>query len=195
MIIFTPRLNSAINTAATAHAKINQTRKGSGVPYIVHPFGVMLIASQVTDDEDVLIACLFHDILEDVEIVDSGVYNQNRMRQEFGTKVTDIVFDVSNSPKITNWREQQLAYNKYIKNKASNEAVIVCIADKIHNLGSMVQDYKTVGDDLAKIFRTSTLEDQLFKYQDHIDVLEYRKAPRLLLEQLKELHKEFSQLI
>lgn len=195
MINFTPRLNKAINTAALAHGQINQTRKGSTIPYIVHPFGVMLIASQVTDDEDVLIACLFHDIIEDVETVDPDIYNQAKMRQDFGDKVTDIVLDVSHDDSIKDWHAQQIAYNDHIKNKASKEAVIVCIADKIHNLGAMVDDYKIVGKKLADRFTTVNLQDQIKKYQDHIEVLEYRQAPPLLLDQLKSLHQEFTQLV
>ena len=62
MINYTQRLEHAINIATFAHR--NQKRK-SELPYIVHPFSTMLIASNVTE-EDVLIACLFHDIFEDV---------------------------------------------------------------------------------------------------------------------------------
>ena len=59
-----PRLIRAINTAAWAHR--DHVRKGTDIPYISHIFGVMHLVSEVTDDEDVLIAALFHDILEDV---------------------------------------------------------------------------------------------------------------------------------
>lgn len=51
MINVTSRLDKAIRRAAWAHEQAGQHRKGTDVPYIVHPSGVMIIASNVTDDE------------------------------------------------------------------------------------------------------------------------------------------------
>ncbi len=69
MINYTSRLDNAVREAARAHEIEGQHRKGTDIPYIIHPFGVMMIASNATDDEDVLIACLMHDVLEDVNRV------------------------------------------------------------------------------------------------------------------------------
>lgn len=62
--LLSPRLRCAINAAARAHR--DQVRKGSGIPYVSHVYAVMFLLSQVTDDEDILIAGLLHDTLEDV---------------------------------------------------------------------------------------------------------------------------------
>ena len=62
-ISLTPRLQQAITQAATSHD--GHYRKGSTKPYVTHVVSVMLIASEYTDDEDILIACLLHDIMED----------------------------------------------------------------------------------------------------------------------------------
>lgn len=69
-----------------------QYRKVSGVPYVSHPIGVALITAQYTGNEDAVIAALFHDILEDVS---PDIYSADRMRDEFGEHVTEIVANVS----------------------------------------------------------------------------------------------------
>jgi (p)ppGpp synthase/HD superfamily hydrolase len=94
---FTPRIEQAINKAAYAHR--NQMRKGSDLPYITHPFGVMCIASQATADEDTLIACLFHDIFEDVP----EEYPRHAMVADFGENVVAIVEDVTKNTSLDSW--------------------------------------------------------------------------------------------
>ena len=44
-----------------------QTRKGSDLPYLVHPFAVAMILDRLGFDEDVVIAGLLHDAVEDTE--------------------------------------------------------------------------------------------------------------------------------
>ena len=78
MMSLTPRLMRAIDTAAVSHR--DHVRKGSGIPYVAHLYAVMHLVSQATGDEDVLIAALLHDTLEDVP----EVYPEARMRAEFG---------------------------------------------------------------------------------------------------------------
>lgn len=185
VIKFTPRLDKAINTAAWAHEQVNQHRKGSDLPYIVHPFGTMLIAGEVTDDENVLIACLFHDILEDVTTKNPEVYNEQKMRSEFGDRVTDIVLEVSKDSSIKNWRARGEDYLNHIKNEASDEAVIVSAADKVHNLQAMARDYKEKGEDLWQAFTTKSKADQVWWYESMLNVLEERKAPGKLLSHLR----------
>jgi (p)ppGpp synthase/HD superfamily hydrolase len=97
MINYTTRLDKAIRISARAHEKQGQHRKGTDIPYIIHPFGVMLIASNVTKDENVLIGCLMHDILEDI---DSSIYNELQMKDDFGDKLVGIVKDVTKDDSI-----------------------------------------------------------------------------------------------
>ena len=191
MINYTPRLDKAIKTAAWAHEQQNQHRKGGKeVPYIIHPYGVMVIASNVTDDEDVLIACLFHDILEDV---DSDVYSEEDMRREYGDRVVAIVKDVTKDESKPDWHERSRAYLGHLENEASDEAVIVSGSDKVHNLLSIAEDYKNQGDELWQMFTTKSKEDQIWWYQSILEVLKKRNAPEELIEQLQELLNEIQE--
>lgn len=187
MIKYTARLDRAIQTAAKAHGQENQHRKGSNAPYIIHPFGVMAIASNVTDDEDVLVACLLHDVLEDV---DSDIYSEEDMRLEYGDRVVEIVKDVTNDASKTDWHERSRAYLDHLEKGASDEAVIVSGSDKVHNLLSIVEDYKVKGDDLWQIFTTKSKDDQIWWYESILEVLEKRNAPSELVTRLQDLIAE-----
>jgi (p)ppGpp synthase/HD superfamily hydrolase len=178
MINYTNRLDAAIRIAATAHRE--QRRKGSDTPYIIHPFGVMLIASNVTANEDTLIACLFHDIIEDVP----KEYSAEQMRKDFGDKVLRIVLDVTKDENIEDWHERSKAYLKHLEYGAGEEAIIVSSADKIHNLKSVLTDYGKVGDKLWDRFSTKSGADQLWWYESILEIITKRKAPASLIKQL-----------
>ena len=184
MINYTERLDNAIRKAAWAHEKQNHHRKGSDVPYIIHPFGVMIIASNVTEDEDVLIACLMHDVLEDV---DASIYDENKMREDFGERVVAIVKDVTKDENEKDWHERSKAYLNHLEHKASDEAVIVSASDKIHNLLSILTDHATHGDDLWERFTTKSSADQLWWYESILGVITKRGVPLGLEEKLSEL--------
>lgn len=183
MINYTARLDNAVRKAAMAHEKQGQHRKGSDVPYIIHPFGVMIIASNVTDDEDVLIACLMHDVLEDV---DGSIYSEDQMREDFGDRVLAIVKDVTKDDSKTNWRERSLAYLYHLEHDASDQAVIVSAADKVHNLLSILVDYDSVGEKLWERFSTKSAADQLWWYESILKVIKKRGAPTELSDKLAE---------
>lgn len=181
MINYTERLDAAIRKSAWAHHHNTDTqkqyRKGTDIPYIIHPVGVMMIASNATDDEDTLIACLMHDILEDV---DDGTYNEAQMRADFGDRVVAIVKDVTKDDSKTDWHEQSQAYLDHLERLASNEAVIVSAADKIHNLLSTLSDYEIHGDDIWQRFTTNNSADQLWWYGAILQVIIKRNAPTAL---------------
>lgn len=136
-----PRLLSAINVAAYAHR--NHTRKGTNIPYVSHIFSVMHLASTVTDDEDVLIAALFHDILEDVP----EEYSEAQMREDFGDRVVELVLGVTKDDSISDWQERSDAYLAHLSG-ADEGSVIVSVADKLHNLLSILADHAEIGDEL-----------------------------------------------
>ena len=56
-------VTQAVIFAAQAHD--GAARKGSEIPYIVHPMEVVAIASTMTDDPQVLAAAALHDVMED----------------------------------------------------------------------------------------------------------------------------------
>lgn len=173
------RIDKAIRVAAKAHR--NQNRKGGDIPYIVHPFSVMTIANTVTDDEDILIACLFHDILEDVP----EEYSKERMREEFGDRVVSIVEGVTKNGELKDWQEVSEDYLANLREE-DEASVIVSGADKIHNLQSVLIDYEDVGDKLWERF-TKGKDSQVWWYKSILEILEERIPESPLTTKLDEL--------
>lgn len=184
MINYTPRLDKALRIAAWAHEQQNQHRKGTDIPYIMHPTAVMMIASNVTDDEDTLIACLFHDILEDV---DSNIYDELQMADDFGANVVSIVKDVTKDDTEIDWHARSRAYLNHLEHGASDQAVIVSACDKIHNLLSVNTDFQDIGDELWLRFSTKDKADQVWWYESILDVVTKRNAPGYLIDTFSRL--------
>lgn len=180
----TQRLEKAIRIATIAHKE--QKRKGSDTPYIIHPYSVMCIAATATQDEDILIACLFHDILEDV----SDKYPRERMVNDFGERVASIVDGVTKDDKLPDWQSRAEAYLEHLEQNASDESVIVSCADKTHNLMTMLTDYTEVGDDLWKQFKVGA-ERQLWWYESLLGVVRRRLPELNITNQLEELIEQF----
>ena len=63
-------IDRAAKFAEQAHKGTH--RKGTRIPYIVHPLETALIASMLTNDEEILAAALLHDTIEDTGRSDAG---------------------------------------------------------------------------------------------------------------------------
>ncbi|WP_080795206.1 HD domain-containing protein [Corynebacterium pacaense] len=164
---FSPRLGKAVNTASVAHR--DHVRKGSGIPYVAHLFAVMYLLSTVTDDEDVLIAGLLHDTLEDVP----ERYGAERMMEDFGPRVLALVADVTKDDSLPTWQERADAYLDHLATDADADAVLISLADKTHNLMSILDDHSLVGERLWDRF-TSTKQQQQWWYGAVAEVAERR---------------------
>ncbi len=182
-MIYTERLDKAIRIASWAHDQQKQYRKGTDIPFIIHPFSVMLIASEATADEDTLIACLLHDVLEDV---DGKIYSSENVLEDFGDNVLKIVKDVTKDDNAGNWHQISEAYVGHIRHKACDEAVIVSASDKIQNLMSQIIDHRTHGDIIWQRFSTKNPDDQVWFYSLVLDAITERKAPQMLINQLSQ---------
>ena len=170
------RLMRGIAIASRAHD--GHYRKGSGVPYISHPMAVMLIAASVTNDEDVLLAALFHDILEDVP----ENYSRAEMKDEFGLRVVEIVEGVTKNSSLPSWQERADAYLEQLS-RGSAESIIVAAADKFHNLSQTLEDLDREGHSLWRRFR-STPSQQLWWYTNVRNVIAERLPDMPLLDDL-----------
>lgn len=192
MIKYTERLDKALKKAAWAHEQAGQHRRGTDVPYIIHPVGVMMIASNATEDEDILIACLMHDVIEDV---DSSIYSKDEMSADFGERVVSIVLDVTKDGSAKDWYEMSRSYLNHLEHKACDEAIIVSASDKIHNLQSILVDFENEGDDIWKIFNTKNSSDQLWWYQEVLNVVKKRSPDLLLINDFEKLVTNLSKIV
>jgi (p)ppGpp synthase/HD superfamily hydrolase len=77
------KIHNAIIFASRKHA--SQVRKGTDIPYISHPMEVMDILRQNGCSENVIIAGILHDTLEDTNTTPAEIENK------FGGDVLSIV--------------------------------------------------------------------------------------------------------
>src|ERR1700693_5937417 len=80
-----PRLQRAFRYAAEKHD--GQTRKQSAVPYLSHLLAVASLVLEAGGDEDMAIAALLHDVVEDC----GGMPTLREVRKKFGSRVAKIV--------------------------------------------------------------------------------------------------------
>lgn len=186
---FTPKIERALVYAATAHA--GQTRKTTATPYITHPLAVMLHASSVTADEDTLCACLLHDVIEDC---DPAQYNETNMRQTFGDATTDMVLVVTKDSSIPIWRKRNEAYLQNLATTPLKGALIVSAADKLHNISTVINDYRAKGEELWSLFHAGRY-DQLWWYGAVLAVLRDRLPDNQLTIMLEAAVVELNELI
>jgi len=142
-----PRFLRAFVFAAEKHK--GQTRKASSIPYIAHLMGVASLVLEAGGDEDLAIAALLHDVVEDC----GGAPMLKEVRRRFGSRVAKVVdgcTDAYTDPKPP-WRERKESYIARLRNE-DKETRLVSAADKLNNVRSIVSDYRAVGDSIWSRF-------------------------------------------
>lgn len=149
------RFGAALAYAVEAHGR--QYRKGTGTPYVAHLLGVTSLAIEGASesgilDEDLAIAAVLHDVVED----QGGLRRLADVRARFGDEVARIVEACSDSVSDdagakAPWRERKLAYLAHLKT-ADRRVLTVSLADKLHNARAILLDHRTHGDDLWRRF-------------------------------------------
>lgn len=157
------RYSSAVALAAAAHSGV--FRKGTTVPYISHPLAVSAIAMEYGADEDLAIAAVLHDVVED-----AGRKYIVPIREAFGPRVADVVMAVSNISAGT-WKEKKIAYLGHLAN-ASDDVLLVAGSDKLHNARAIVSD----GPAVFAIFKAPKSE-VIWYYSELAKIFESRNAP------------------
>ncbi len=143
----TTRLGEAFDLAVRLHD--SQLRKGTPIPYVSHLMAVASLVQEHGGDEDQTIAALLHDGPED----QGGEATLALIRERFGDRVGRIVAECSDTfetPKPP-WRERKEAYVRHLE-EASPETVLVSLADKTHNLRSILADHEEIGKALWERF-------------------------------------------
>lgn len=151
MLAATDRFESALVFAYQVHR--DQTRKGSGIPYVAHILGVAAIALEYGADEDQAIGALLHDAAED----GGGEATLAEIRARFGDAVADIVLGCSDSlvedpeDKLP-WLERKENYLAHLEH-ASASVLLVSAADKLHNVRAILRDYDAHGEEIWDRFQ------------------------------------------
>lgn len=113
-----------------------QVRK-SGEPYITHPIAVAQILADLNFDENVIVAGLLHDVVEDCACTVEDV------RRKFNIKIANLVDSVTHvqmqksdrNPEFYKFLMEEKTYSKLYKSGMSDKlSFYVKFADRLHNL-------------------------------------------------------------
>lgn len=142
-----PRFQRAFEFAAKKHA--GQTRKASTIPYLSHLIGVASLVLEAGGDEDLAIAALLHDVVEDC----GGEPMLKEVRRRFGSRVAKIVDGCTDAYVIPKpeWRERKVSYINRLKTEDADTR-LVSAADKLNNIRSILSDYRAVGESVWSRF-------------------------------------------
>jgi (p)ppGpp synthase/HD superfamily hydrolase len=171
-----PRLQRAFRYAAEKHD--GQTRKQSAVPYLSHLMAVASLVLEAGGDEDMAIAALLHDVVEDC----GGMPRLREIRKQFGPRVAKIVQGCTDSfgePK-PEWVERKKDYLREVKH-ADVETRLVSASDKLHNVRTILADYRLHGEKIWKRF-SGGREGTLWYYRALSNEYQQRNPNRITRE-------------
>lgn len=174
---FSPRFEEAL--AYAAHLHTDQVRKGGCIPYISHLLAVSAIAIEHGATEDEAISALLHDALEDQP---RGGETRREIREQFGERVLAIVescTDWEDSPK-PGWRERKARFIEQVRD-ADASVRLVAAADKVHNVRSILLDYRRQGEAVWERF-TRGKSGTLWYYREFATALRMAGGNPLLDE-------------
>ena len=180
MPTFSPLIDRALVVSATAHR--NQVRKGSQVPYVIHPVHVALLLIRHQFPDEVIIAALLHDVVEDTSITLA------ELRTEFGEEVARLVAAVSEQKtegaEPLPWKVRKEAQLRKLGH-ADRHIAAIKTADALHNLQATLCDLTQRGPEVWTRFRASQ-SDQLWYYRSLHEVLTQRLGDHPLLTELSD---------
>ena len=155
-----------IDKAKTFAARVHfgQVRKGTTIPYIVHPIAVGEIVATMTDDEEVIAAAILHDTLEDGEGVTVEILSET-----FSPRVAQLV-RAESEDKSKTWHERKSATICRLKT-AKRDVKCIALGDKLSNIRDINRDYDALGDEVWMRFRVKDKEKIGWYYRGVLESL------------------------
>lgn len=195
-MLYTLKMRKAIKFAIETHeVHQKQKRKGKDIAYIAHPLTVGIILARAGAEEDVVIAGVLHDTIEDS--VSEKRVTSALIEAEFGEAVKDLVVSVTEEKqdqqhRNISWRERKIAALEHIPH-FSQGSVLVKSADLLSNGTELADDYEAEGPQVFDRFNASAGET-LVHYERVIEALLKRWPESPLVGDLKKLSKEIDRM-
>ncbi|MBM7571097.1 HD domain-containing protein [Aquibacillus albus] len=179
------KLLDAVTYAAKKHD--GQRRKVDGLPYITHPYRVSMLLLNDGYKEEIVIAGLLHDVVEDT---DGTLEEINTL---FGEEVSNLVNYASEPDKSLSWEERKKHTIETIKTAPFDAKLVVC-ADKVDNLTSILDNEQKLGAKIWDSFKKDKTSQQWYYtsvYQSLIHGVDENKHPTLFKD-FKNLIEQFA---
>jgi len=181
-------LDKAISFAIEAHK--GQLRKGTDIPYILHPLEAATIVATMTTDDEIIAGAVLHDVVEDA---DTTVM---QIEKSFGARVAGFVALESenkreNLPAESTWKIRKQETLEHLKN-APIEIKMITLGDKLSNIRAIYRDYMSIGDALWQRFNQKDKNEQCWYYSSIADCLSELDAFSVYAEYCDLINKTFS---
>lgn len=186
---YSKRYDKALTLAASAHRA--QKRKGSDIPYVVHPVHVSVILLRHGFSEDIAVAGLLHDVVEDQDVPLDDI------EADFGAAVAEMVATLSEK-KLEGGVERRWEIRKREKLEQLQTArlgtVAVKAADSLHNARSLASDLRRQGPSFwANLARGPELT--LWYYRSIAAAVRQRLGAHPLVDELDEAVEDLQEAV
>ena len=163
----TPIITAAKMLAGEAHK--GQTRKYSGLPYIIHPVEVATIVEEAGGTDEMIAASLLHDVIEDTE------FTYEDIAEKTSPEVADLVQGLTevSKPEDGNRKVRKALDRDFLAEQAP-EVQTIKYADVISN----TKDIKVYDPKFAEVYVAEMKE--LLKVIDKGDSALYEKAKEVV---------------
>ena len=160
-------LNKAIVFATEAHE--GQFRKGTHIPYILHPIEAAAIVGTMTTDDEIIAGAVLHDVVEDTDTT------VDEIKELFGKRVAELVASESENkredkPAESTWKIRKQETLDHLKT-APIDVKMITLGDKLSNIRAIYRDYYTIGDKLWQRFNQKDKKEHYWYYQGIADCL------------------------
>jgi (p)ppGpp synthase/HD superfamily hydrolase len=180
MTAFSEQIEAALILAARAHH--TQTRKGGDSPYIVHPVHVCLILFRHGFSEEVAIAGLLHDVVEDQDVP------LTRIGSEFGPEVTGIVAALTERKRDGDaerpWEERKREALVRLESAGAGAAAVKA-ADVVHNAHSLTRDLRHQGSAVWEHYKRGP-DSTLWYYRRAAEIVRGHLGRHPLVDELED---------
>jgi len=142
-------------------------RKGTDLPYIVHPAEVLAIASAMTNDPEILAAAVLHDVIEDCGVKES------ELEARFGARVTRLVLSEtqkSDGDPFATWDARKKEAIARIA-RGGRSVKLIALADKLSNMRAIHRDYDQDSDRMFLRFHQHDKTRHAWYYRSMVSLL------------------------
>ena len=141
-------VDKAVQYAVEKHS--GDTRKGTKIPYIVHPMEAAAIVAGITNDQELIAAAVLHDTVEDTDAT------REELEELFGKRVADLVAAESEDkrkdlPAEETWEIRKKETIDGLEQEG-HEARLLALADKLSNIRAVQRDYEALGEEFWNRF-------------------------------------------
>jgi (p)ppGpp synthase/HD superfamily hydrolase len=162
----TQRFLDAVRLANDLHGTAR--RPGTEIPFIAHLLIVTGLVLEEGGDEAAAAAAMLHDAVEQY-----GDAALDSINEEFGADVAAMVLECSDEGgELRSWRDRKKEHLRHIARVDDERVMLILLADKVHNVRSIVRDYRMEGNALWRRYPDRSADDQLWYFRELVGVFD-----------------------